>query len=272
MSGDRLLRTWWRRLRTPRLPRPRLGAVRRCPQPPLASLLVGARSRCGGAVPTRAGLRGQSGSASLWVVTGGLLVLVLALVAGLRTTAVLARHRAESAADLAALAVAGGIGLDRTTAMMCARGARIAAVNGAVLRQCTVRLRSGARAGTVQVGTAVTVALAGLARGPALGRAEAERALFDAAPPMPGATAFEVCLSAAARMRDRQVQERPTHDCRHRSPSAVGAVAGPEPTSPQQAEQRSGQQCADRPKQHRASLLRSGVGELITGSSRHVRC
>lgn len=134
-----------------------------------------ARSRAGKARFGPAGCARDTGSASLWVLAGGLLVLVLALAVGLRATAVVARHRAEAAADLAALAAAQGIGVDDTTATMCRRAARIAAANGARLQTCTVRLDPSARSGTVQVTTAVLVRIAGVGSRQSVARAEAQR-------------------------------------------------------------------------------------------------
>lgn len=126
----------------------------------------------------RRGRRGGAtdcGSASLWVLTGGLLVLTVALFIGLRSTAVVARHRAEMAADLAALAAAQGIGIDASTTQMCRRGARIADDNGARLQKCTVRLEPSARSGSVQVVATVAVHIAGLGTEQAVARAEARR-------------------------------------------------------------------------------------------------
>ena len=105
-------------------------------------------------------LRGDRGSASLWVVAGGVLVLLVALVAVLRGSAVLARERAEAAADLAALAAAGGIGVDGSPRAMCARAMPIAAANRARLAGCAVRLGADGRTGTVDVTVAVRVRLA----------------------------------------------------------------------------------------------------------------
>jgi secretion/DNA translocation related TadE-like protein len=51
--------------------------------------------------------------------------------------AIAARHRAESAADLAALAAAGRLLLDPGEA--CAEAAAIASAQGATLRACTIR-------------------------------------------------------------------------------------------------------------------------------------
>ena len=119
--------------------------------------------------------RSDHGSASLWVLTGGLLVLLVALTAGLRASAVVARHRAETAADLAALATAEGIGVDATVVQMCRRGARIAAANGAKLTGCTVRLGASTRVGSAQITTSVALRIAGLGRRQARARAQAER-------------------------------------------------------------------------------------------------
>ncbi len=138
-------------------------------------MTAGKRSRFYPARLGSAGRARETGSASLFVLTGGLLVLVLALAVGLRATAVVARHRAEAAADLAALAAAQGIGVDDTTAQMCRRAAQIAAVNGSRLQTCTVRLDPSARAGTVQVTTAVLLHIAGVGSRQAVARAQAQR-------------------------------------------------------------------------------------------------
>lgn len=66
----------------------------------------------------------------------------------LRDAAVLARHRAESAADLAALAGAGQIG---TGGAVCLAARRIAADNGARLVACASELAADGRSGTVHV-------------------------------------------------------------------------------------------------------------------------
>ena len=100
------------------------------------------------------------GSASLWVLAGGALVLLVALFAIARGSAVVARERAESAADLASLAVAGGIGVDASTVLMCARGRAVAAANDARVDRCTVTLGADGRTGTVDVTVSVVVRLA----------------------------------------------------------------------------------------------------------------
>ena len=91
---------------------------------------------------------GDRGSASVWVVSVCALLVVLAFAGTLRTDAVLARHRAEAAADLAALAAAGRIGIGPDS---CAAAARIAAANGATIQACAPTLDAGGRSGTVSV-------------------------------------------------------------------------------------------------------------------------
>lgn len=92
------------------------------------------------------GRASDHGSATLWVIGCIALLLVVAEVATLRTAAVVARHRAESAADLAALAAAQHIGVDDGP---CAAAAQVAVANGARLQRCTVALAADGRSGTV---------------------------------------------------------------------------------------------------------------------------
>ncbi|MEZ0069581.1 secretion/DNA translocation related TadE-like protein [Streptacidiphilus sp. MAP12-20] len=81
--------------------------------------------------------RTDAGSATVWLV-GLLLLVTLAATAALGVAgAVAARHRAESAADLAALAAAGRLLLDPGEA--CAHAASIASAQGATLRACIIR-------------------------------------------------------------------------------------------------------------------------------------
>lgn len=101
-------------------------------------------------------LQGDRGSASIWLVSALTLILLVAVAAILRGAAVLARHRAEGAADLAALAAAGAIGVGGDP---CARATAIAAANGARLRSCAVELAGDGRSGTVAVRVAVRVSL-----------------------------------------------------------------------------------------------------------------
>ncbi len=100
------------------------------------------------------------GSASVWVVAGGALVLLVALFAIARGSAVVARERAESTADLAALAAAGGIGVDASTSVMCGRGTAIARANDARVDRCAVTLGADGRTGTVEVTVSVVARLA----------------------------------------------------------------------------------------------------------------
>lgn len=97
-----------------------------------------------------------NGSASIWVLSCAALLLVVATAGVLESAAVLARHRAESAADLAALAGAGRIGVDLTG---CPAAAAVATRNGATLRSCTAALAPDGRSGTITVRVSVRVAL-----------------------------------------------------------------------------------------------------------------
>ncbi|MGI8762265.1 MAG: Rv3654c family TadE-like protein [Jatrophihabitantaceae bacterium] len=92
--------------------------------------------------------RDERGSASIWVLGCGALVIAVALAATLRGFAVLARHRAESAADLAALAAAARIGIASDA---CASAARVAAANGAAIQACVPSLATDGRSGAVLI-------------------------------------------------------------------------------------------------------------------------
>jgi secretion/DNA translocation related TadE-like protein len=96
------------------------------------------------------------GSATIWVLAACVLIALAGTVAVLRTEAVLARHRAESAADLAALAAAGRIGVG---ADYCAAARAIASADGAVLGRCVPALDAGGRSGTVIVRVRASVRL-----------------------------------------------------------------------------------------------------------------
>lgn len=102
-------------------------------------------------------LTGSRGSASIWVLACSALVMLCGVVGLLRTTAVLARHRAESAADLAALAAAGQIGV---SADVCQAARPVASANGATLMRCQVTLAEDGRSGSVDVEVRMAVHLA----------------------------------------------------------------------------------------------------------------
>jgi hypothetical protein len=80
----------------------------------------------------------------------------MAAFAVVHAAAVLARHRAEAAADLAALAGAGRIGV---AADECEVAARVASENRASLRRCDLELAPDGRAGTVRVTVYLAAAL-----------------------------------------------------------------------------------------------------------------
>jgi secretion/DNA translocation related TadE-like protein len=96
------------------------------------------------------------GSASIWVLACAALVLVLAFVVVLRTGAVLARHRADTAADEAALAAATQIGISD---QLCPAASIVATANGARLVACVPGLAPNARSGIVRVEVALDITM-----------------------------------------------------------------------------------------------------------------
>lgn len=99
---------------------------------------------------------GERGSASIWVIACCGLLLAVAFASTLRTAAVVARHRAESAADLAALAAAAQIGV---SGEICPAAGLIASANGAAVLGCAPVLAPSGRSGTVTVRLSVHVRL-----------------------------------------------------------------------------------------------------------------
>lgn len=93
-------------------------------------------------------IRDDRGAAAVWVLGCGAVLFAMALVIVIRSAAVLARHRAEAAADFAALAGAATIGVGGDP---CAAARRLAERNGATLLRCSVSLDASARSGTVLV-------------------------------------------------------------------------------------------------------------------------
>jgi secretion/DNA translocation related TadE-like protein len=116
--------------------------------------------------------RSERGSASIWVMAGTALLLVVALTVTVRGTAILARHRAETAADAAALAAAAqiGVGLDP-----CAAAATIATANDAQMRSCRLELLNNGRSGRVLVTVTAVVHLPFLGPGTVSASARAQR-------------------------------------------------------------------------------------------------
>lgn len=105
------------------------------------------------------------GSVTIWAVALAGLVWLGSSAALLYGSAVAGRHRAETAADLAALAAA--VHVPDGTAGACAAGARIAIRNGGSLRDCRV---AGA---DVEVVVSSRVSLGGLGSLTAMARARA---------------------------------------------------------------------------------------------------
>lgn len=91
------------------------------------------RERTATGYPTPAA---ESGSATIWVLAAGGLVLAAGLVAALLGAAVVTRHRVEAAADLAALAAADAAIFGPATA--CERAGRVAAAGAGTLMSCTL--------------------------------------------------------------------------------------------------------------------------------------
>jgi secretion/DNA translocation related TadE-like protein len=114
------------------------------------------------------------GSATLWVIAAIILVVAVATAGVARTRAVVGRHRAESAADLTALAAATGIG----TTDPCRLGADVARANGASMIECVPRLAPDGRSGSVRVRVrcAMTLPVVGDRQAEATARAARERA------------------------------------------------------------------------------------------------
>jgi len=99
------------------------------------------------------------GSATIWVLAVCVLLLMVAGVAAARAAAVLARHRAESAADVAALAAAGRLGTGQPP---CPAAEWVARRNSATVESCRVRADATGRSGVVDVVVSVPVRLPGL--------------------------------------------------------------------------------------------------------------
>jgi secretion/DNA translocation related TadE-like protein len=103
----------------------------------------------------------ERGSASIFVLVGAALLLLIGLSVAVRTTAVLARHRAESAADLAALAGAAQIGVSSNP---CSAAQEIARANRARLVDCRADVDDSGRSGTVITQVEVDVSFAVIGR------------------------------------------------------------------------------------------------------------
>jgi secretion/DNA translocation related TadE-like protein len=101
----------------------------------------------------------DGGSATIWVLACSMVVLLVALVVAIRTAAAVARHRAETAADLAALAAAGRIGYVPDVAAICAAAEAIATANRGQLLACTALLQPDGQSGTVSVRAAFSAGL-----------------------------------------------------------------------------------------------------------------
>ncbi|WP_239676441.1 Rv3654c family TadE-like protein [Natronosporangium hydrolyticum] len=79
-------------------------------------------------------MSGDRGSASLWLLAVGLMLLAAGLAGAAIGDAQLARHRAQSAADLGVLA--GAARAHYGAELACARAEELIFANGGVLREC----------------------------------------------------------------------------------------------------------------------------------------
>jgi len=100
------------------------------------------------------------GAATIWVLAAGLLTVLVALASSAAGAAMVARHRAQGAADLGALAGAGRAIEGEDAA--CQRAGDIVSANGARLVGC--RLDGFDLTVTAQVSPAGVAAIAGTAR------------------------------------------------------------------------------------------------------------
>lgn len=119
------------------------------------------------------GVSNQDCGSATMVVLGIALVLISGACAILLLgAAICARHSAQAAADLAALAAAQHIGVDDDG---CAAAAAIAQANRVRLDSCQVRLDADGRAGAVDIVVSRRVGTGALAQWTASARARAER-------------------------------------------------------------------------------------------------
>ncbi|MFD7450244.1 Rv3654c family TadE-like protein [Kitasatospora sp. NPDC059827] len=138
------------------------------------------------AVPGRCGYGADTGSATVWLLALAMLGTAVFAATVAVGTVVAARHRAESAADLAALAAADLLLLDPDGG--CARAVGIAAAQGAAVVSCAVDRSADA------VEVVAEVPVGGLPRRLPVGPA---RARSRAGPVRAPATAAEDGLGAA---------------------------------------------------------------------------
>jgi secretion/DNA translocation related TadE-like protein len=96
----------------------------------------------------------EGGSATVWVIAGIALVMLVASAGALRAEAVLARHQVARSADLAALAAAAQIG---QSVAPCQAARPVAELNAVRLVSCVAVLDASGRSGTVAVAVERTV-------------------------------------------------------------------------------------------------------------------
>jgi secretion/DNA translocation related TadE-like protein len=121
----------------------------------------------------------DSGSATILMLGIAAVVLAAGCATAMLAAAISARHSAQAAADLAALAAATHIGIDDGG---CAAAERIASRNGAQLDGCVIQIAADGRSGIVEVTVSRPAGTGPLAGLRATARAAAEREPSSSAP------------------------------------------------------------------------------------------
>ena len=153
------------------------------------------------------------GSATVWAATGVAVIMIVFLVGLHLGAAVIARHRAEAAADLAALAAA-GLAVEGTEAA-CARADEIAGAMGGTVTDC----RLAGWDALVEVRVPISIAFPGIDA--AAGRARAGPVpttddsvpappVVETTPPNDPAEAHLIAIGFALQLAIRTTSGRPT--------------------------------------------------------------
>jgi len=157
------------------------------------------------------------GSASIWILAAGLVLVSFAIVVVLTGSATIARHRAQTAADLGALAGAVDVAIDPGGA--CPAAAAVVGDNGATMVGCRVDGLD------IVVKASVDVAGAPPGIGPAIAVARAGpiQTVAAAGPPAAGARAANLpgCQRAGGdsdgggEIHGRDIRQRGQHRVQH---------------------------------------------------------
>jgi secretion/DNA translocation related TadE-like protein len=161
-------------------------------------------------------VNGDRGSVTVWLASACALVLLAATTGALRGLAVLGRHRAEAAADLAALAAAGQLGTASGDPSPCSLARTVAAGNRAAVLACRVAPSADGRSGVVDVVVAASIGLPVLGRVDVRASARAGRLAVKAStatvapgPPSPGRCHRGSASSGCGMLARGDPRERP---------------------------------------------------------------